>query len=305
VNQGLILLSDVTPRPPFTPPHSAQANWYNGCSFATNFAEGDRYNEGEFVAHSAEANQYNEIRFATDSTEANQYNDRDFAAHSTEANRYNEGALIAHSTKANWCNELDFAPHSANVMLYNEGQSTTNVAANLRNNEGRSTTQPRRRANSSVSTISMSNVPEYMSAGQLLSPGGLSATSRLFDQAHFSDSAKAYALRGEEINIGLGLQNVNVLDGLVECDDIYEFAHSEECGGIPVTLPKKGGKKRRRDGTDIDGGFVAIDRYHLEDEDESSSEEDDNEGIAQGGALLEAPSPFPDFGLSRYLHPFL
>ncbi|KAE9380318.1 hypothetical protein N431DRAFT_459263 [Stipitochalara longipes BDJ] len=191
------------------------------------------------------------------------------------------------------------AAQSANVMLYNGGATTPNIVTLARNYEGHSVTQPRHRANSSVSTISMSIVPEFMSAGQLLSPRGLTATSKLFEQARSSDSAKAYALRGEEVNVGLGLENVDALNGLVECDDIYEFVHSENCGGIPITPTKNRGTKRRRNIKDVDGeiegDFVAIGRYYLDTDDDYSSGEDNNEGIAQGGALLEAPTPFPDF----------
>jgi hypothetical protein len=164
-----------------------------------------------------------------------------------------------------------------------------------RYNAGEPITQSRRRANSSLSTISMSNVPAWMSQAQLLSPRGLVATSRLFEEAGdcTSDRAKLYALRGEELNIGLG---INVLGGLGECDDdLYEFCHTEESGGIPVHVAtKKGGKKRRRDEKDVDGDFVAIDHYHLDEGD--SSEDDEDIGIAQGGVELHLPSLFPKFG---------
>jgi len=275
--------SEETPRPPFTPTDgSAQS------------AQVDRYNGGDSKVHSAQITQYNE---------------GGVAVHSAQLNRYNEGGLAARSAQADIYTEGGVAVHSADVILYNRGQSTSNVVALPRNNERQLIRKPRHcRANSSISTISMSGIPEFMSTGQLLSPSGLSATSRLFDQADSSDNAKVYALRGEEINVGLGLINVNVLTGPVECDDVYQFVHSEESGGIPVTQVKKGGKKRRRDVTDIDGecdgDFVAVSRYHLDDEDESSSSEDDDEGIAQGGALLEvAPTPFPEFGRFLVFHP--
>jgi hypothetical protein len=150
----------------------------------------------------------------------------------------------------------------------------------------------------------MSNVPDFMVQAQLLSPRGLTATVKLFEQASNNASAKLYALRGEDICFGLGINNINVLGGSRHCDeDIYEFCHTEEGGGIPVRekKPKKGGKMRGRDEIDVDGDFVAVDHYHLEDD--SSSEDEDN-GIAQGGASLEAPTPFPDFGTLTPLHPF-
>ena len=260
-----MLSSDATPRLPFT--HSAEYYRYNDENSATHSAETNWYNDGGVAVHSAETHWYNECGVAVESA---------------EVRCDNEGALITHSAQAN---------------LYNEGQYTSNVTTQLQNNERQLIRQPRHRANSSISTISMSCVPEFMSAGQLLSPRGLSATSRLFNQPDTSDSAKVYALRGEEINVGLGLTNVNVLDGLVECEDIYQFAHSEDDGGIPVRKAKKGGKKRRRDVNDVDGDvdgdFVAISRYHLDFEDESSSD-DNSEGVAQGGVLLE--EPFPAFG---------
>ncbi len=93
VNQGLISHTYVTPRPPFTPPHSTKANSYNGCSYVTSYPDGNWYNEGEFAGHSAGTNQYIEIGFTTHSTEANQDNDGDSAAHSTKANWYNERGL--------------------------------------------------------------------------------------------------------------------------------------------------------------------------------------------------------------------
>jgi hypothetical protein len=130
-----------------------------------------------------------------------------------------------------------------------------------------------------------------------MSPRGLSATSRLFESASNSERAKVYALRGEDIVVGLGLDNVNILDDLVEYEDIYEYCHSEESGGTPV-LPKpqkKGEQERSRKGKDIDGysDFVAIDQYYLDEgdcRDEDEDEDNDDEGIAQGGV------PFPKFG---------
>jgi hypothetical protein len=182
-------------------------------------------------------------------------------------------------------------------------KSLTFNVTNMYNTEV-SITHPRHhRANSSLSTISMSNVPEYLSAGQLLSPHGLSATLQLFENASSSNSATVYALRGEQINVGLGIGNVNVLEELVDCEDVYEFCHSEESGVIPAMIKpkmKKGGKKRRRDEMDVDGEFVSVNHYHLddgEDEDDCSSKDDDNsEGIGHGGALLDVPAPFPKFG---------
>jgi hypothetical protein len=131
-----------------------------------------------------------------------------------------------------------------------------------------------------------------MSQAQLLSPRGLVATSRLFEEASdcTGDRAKLYALRGEELNVGLG---INVLGGLGEYDDdVYEYCHTEESGGIATK--EKGGNKRRRDEKDVDGDFVAIDHYHLEGDD--SSEENEDIGIAQGGVELDLPTPFPKFG---------
>ncbi len=141
----------------------------------------------------------------------------------------------------------------------------------------------------------MSNVPDFMVQGQLLSPRGLTATVKLFEEASSNASAKLYALRGEDVCFGLGINNINVLGGSGHCDeDIYEFCHTEEGGGIPVKeKPKNGGKMCGRDEIDVDGDFVAVDHYHLPDD--SSSEDEDNE-IAQGGALLDASTPFPDFG---------
>ncbi len=133
-----------------------------------------------------------------------------------------------------------------------------------------------------------------MSASQLLSPRGLTATSKLFEYAdHTSDSARICALRGEDINIGLGINNINVLGSVGEFDEnLYEFCHTEEGGGIPVKM--KMTKKRRRDEMDVDGDFVAVDHYHLDYD--GSSEEDEDTGIAQGGVELDVPTPFPNFG---------
>lgn len=143
-----------------------------------------------------------------------------------------------------------------------------------------------------------------------MSPRGLSATSRLFESARNSESAKVYAFCCEDIVVGLGLDNVNVLDDLVEYEDIYEYCHSEESGGTPAALnpKKKGGKKRRRDGKDIVGygDLVAIDHYHLDEDDYTDEGEDnDDEGIAQGGVALDLPVPFPQFGKISLFHFFL
>lgn len=160
--------------------------------------------------------------------------------------------------------------------------------------DGDFVTPTRRRANSSLSTVSMSNVPEYLSASQLLSPRGLAATSSLFESTKSDESAKVYALRGEDVVTGLGIASVNIFSHLVECGDVYEFCHSEEGGGVPIRKGRKGGKKWRRDENDIDGDFVAIDHYHLE-EDDCSSGDEDSDGIAQGGVSLDVPTPFPKF----------
>ena len=165
------------------------------------------------------------------------------------------------------------------------------------------TTQSCHRRNSSLST-SMSNVPDFMVQAQFLSPHGLTATAKLFEEASSNASAMLYALRGEDVKFGLGITNVNVLRASGHCDeDIYEFCHTEESGGIPVKekKPKKGGKMRGRDEIDVDCDFVTVDHYHLEDD--SSSEDEDN-GIAQGGASLDEPTPFPAFGTFTPYHQF-
>lgn len=175
--------------------------------------------------------------------------------------------------------------------------------ANRYNVEEPTTQSRHHRRNSSLST-SMSNVPEFMVQSQLLSPRGLSATAKLFEEARNNASAMLCALRGEDLCFGLGINNFNVLGGSGHCDeDIYEFCHTEEGGGIPVKekKPKKGGKMRGRDDIHVDGDFVAVDHYHLE---YDSSGEDEDNGIAQGGASLDAPTPFPPFGTLTPLHPF-
>jgi hypothetical protein len=182
--------------------------------------------------------------------------------------------------------------------------SFCSVEANQYNIE-EPTTQSRHRRNSSLST-SMSNVPDFMVQAQFLSPRGLTATAKLFEDASGCATAKLYALRGEDVNFGLGISNVNVLGDLEHCDeDIYEFCHTEEGGGIPVNekKPKEGGKMRGRDEIDVGGDFVAVDHYHLEDD--SSSDDEDN-GIAQGGASLDVLTPFPAFGtLTPFVQTFL
>jgi hypothetical protein len=181
--------------------------------------------------------------------------------------------------------------------VYNPGESAMQCARADRYNAGDSVTPTRRRANSSLSAVSISNVPEYLSASQLLSPRGLAATSSLFESTKSDESAKVYALRGEDVVTGLGIASVNIFNNLVECDDVYEFCHSEEGGGVPIRKGRKGGKKWRRYENDIDGDFVAIDHYHLE-EDDCSSGDEDSDGIAQGGVSLDVPTPFPEFGKS-------
>jgi hypothetical protein len=147
----------------------------------------------------------------------------------------------------------------------------------------------------------MSNVPDYLSAGQLLSPRGLSATSSLFEKARSDESARVYALRGEDNVVGLGISSVNALNDLVDCNDVYEFCHSEAGGCVQILKERKGGKKPRSDEASVDDDFLAIDHCYLEEGDCSSEDEDkdnDNVGVAQGGASLDAPTPFPKFGKS-------
>lgn len=150
----------------------------------------------------------------------------------------------------------------------------------------------RRRANSSLSTVSMSNVPAFMSAGQLLSPGGLSATTKLFENAGSNVPAEIYALRGEQYNVGLGISNMDIHAGLVEQDDLYEYCHAEESGGILLEEGKEEEEKRKWDEKAID-------------EADSSDEDEDDEAVGQGGAKLDVPSPFPKFGTMSPINPLV
>lgn len=215
---------------------------------------------------------------------------------------------------------------------------------NTENNEIHSNhliTPTRHRANSS---ISMRDVPDFMSAGQILSPYGLPATSKLFENGneqrhnfsasysplHGFDSisyplatpqstfkehtatedANLHVITHEsslskgDITIGLGITGLEDLDrGYDGVGDVYELGHpGEEGGGTPV----EGTKKRRRNESDVDGEYEAIDHYHFKDiesdRDESTyggvaiddewmsmdeSSDDDDDAIGQGGAPVE------------------
>jgi hypothetical protein len=234
---------------------------------------------------------------------------------------HNAGDSASQCGRANMYNADDSVTQCSRDGMYNPGNSAMQYARADGYNAGDSVTPTRCRANSSQSTVSMSNVPEYLWASQLLSPRGLAATSSLFESTKSDESAKVYALRGEDVVTGLGITSLDILNHLVECDDVYEFCHCEEGGGVPIRKGRKGGKKWRRDENDINGDFVTIDHDHLEEDDCSSSDEDndedtdedsdedtdedtdedgdkDTDGIAQGGVSLDVLTPFPKFGES-------
>jgi hypothetical protein len=184
-------------------------------------------------------------------------------------------------------------------MSDSEKSICENIRANLHNIEDTITHCRRHRTSSSLSSISMSNVPSYLSAGQLLSPRGLSATSKAFESAEHSDTAKIYALRGDEVNFGLGINSIDVQDPLVECDDIYEYCYIQEGGDILATgrpFKKKRGRKRKRNEVDVETDFAAIDYYHLNKSTGEGEIENNNDGVAEGGTALDSLTPFPKFG---------
>jgi hypothetical protein len=174
----------------------------------------------------------------------------------------------------------------------------------------------------------MRDVPDFMSAGQLLSPEGLRATSKLFENTieqdcgispsfspfHDSDStlyplatpcptfnehtvaeeagfhiiSHDACLQNGGIAVGLGITGVEKLFharngpkldcGYDGADDVYELEHpGEEGGGTPV----KTTKKRRRNDSDVDGGYKATDHYRIEDIDS------DGEGSIYGGVKID------------------
>jgi len=75
----------------------------------------------------------------------------------------------------------------------------------------------------------MSNVPSFMSQGQILSPDGLQATLKLFQ------------IDDKQSNV-------------------YLYSHAEESGGTPI----KSNRKRGRHESDVDGDYQATDHYHMD-----------------------------------------
>ena len=70
--------------------------------------------------------------------------------------------------------------------------------------------------------------------------------------------------------MGLGISHANVHAGMVEQDDMYEFCHKEESGGISLNE----GKKRKRNEENVDGEAGSSDEDEYEDDEDEDEDEE-------------------------------